>query len=610
MNHPRTKRDPRRAAVYVAALCWMGLVSATCVPTPHAWALQPAASSEAAVEIVTRSVNEERERSPADASGYDFFRCSIESTNPESDDLPSGPEPPPAEPARDESVPEIDVGDPLPPDALIDDGTLEDVRRPSEDRPRLPDEPARPDSTIGAKSIESPREYLEMAGIDRSHLDALRDGRPLHPDELETLRMILVRLPGIDLDMAERWCRTDVEWTELAEMPEEFRPEIFRLSGRVVEVIPHRLPDELARRFGFEHYYNVAFDVDGTDVPCTVLARSVPMGWKKALAAGEKLGERATALGMFLKVGDSSGKRPELVFATNRVGWFAEKVDATMGVEPEHVFLSDLGMDVGLLELARDRKALLGQDHEPFYQLLAAVGRAGPGQMAAAARDDVEFEQLLTDPEDQHGRIFTISGTARRAVKIVLGESDADVKERFGIDHYYELDVLVPLRKTITIKGTKKSFDDYPVMFCVRHLPEGMPQGENIHEPVRVSGAYFKLWAYKSQYMSQDDGPVDGELSPPDAPPVARRQASPLLIGYTAEWVPNRRERNARMGMLFGGFFIVATLGVWLGLWRYSRSDRRFERSTLSRQFEVGENESLDKMDLPDAKEPDFRNLE
>jgi hypothetical protein len=181
--------------------------------------------------------------------------------------------------------------------------------------------------------------------------------------------------------------------------------------------------------------------------------------------------------------------------------------------------------------------------------------------------------------------------------------ADTDIQKRFGIDHYYSLTVFVPLATRIEVpmgEGEEpKRFDNtYPMEFCVRRLPDGMPRGPDIREPVliQIPAFYFKLWAYRSEYMSSEDR--------------QRKQMSPMFVGDEPHWIQPEEQSNPWFSIALGVLFIVAVTGVWLGLWQYSRSDRRFERETLAKQFELTKGASLDRMGIEASDGPDFSNLE
>ena len=102
-------------------------------------------------------------------------------------------------------------------------------------------------------------------------------------------------------------------------------------------------------------------------------------------------------------------------------------------------------------------------------------------------------------------------GICRQAVEVLV--KDPDIQSRFGISHYYQLVVCVPLEDTIKLVSQDDEedpvyFADYPIVVCVRELPKGMPEGSKISEVVQVTGLYFKL--YQLQYKEQELTPAQG----------------------------------------------------------------------------------------------------
>jgi hypothetical protein len=58
-----------------------------------------------------------------------------------------------------------------------------------------------------------------------------------------------------------------------------------------------------------------------------------------------------------------------------------------------------------------------------------------------------------------------------------------------------------------------------------------------------------------------------------------------------------------------GGLFVLAVIGVWLGVWRMGRGDSKFARETLLRQYDLDPGKSLNHMGIQAKGEPDFRHL-
>jgi hypothetical protein len=438
-----------------------------------------------------------------------------------------------------------------------------------------------------------------LINIDDSELARLQDGQPLNSDDEETITRILYRLPAFALDDVERLQQKDVSLGQLAAEPANHRVEIFRIAGRVqlaerVELLP-----EAAERLEYDHYFQVAVEPDDADFPVLVCARKIPGDWP----TGRPLNQPASFFGLLLKVGDTSGPKPQLVFAANRVAWHPAKVDPNLNVSTDNVLLASAGFDVGLFDEVRrrNRKEIGGADRECFYQMLVAAGKLDQAEVRRQADGKFELAPLLQQPENQHGRLMSVFGNARRITKIVV--EDRDIKDRFHIDHYYQIDVFVPLGDQVVRLGKEPSDADgpiftnsFPVTVCVLELPSGLTAEAELNESVSIPAFFFKLWAYKSGYVSSFN--------------KDQLQLSPMFIGSAAELVVQQRTSNPWIGLIAGLLFLAVLAGTWYGLWRYNRGDRQFERTTLKRQFELEKGKSLDEMGIESQDKPDFRGLD
>lgn len=422
-------------------------------------------------------------------------------------------------------------------------------------------------SAQAAEPATGPRDLFHAAGIDQSQFDRLVDGRPWDSGEEEILLKILFRVhrsfPPATL---QRWCRGRVDVGRLSDAADDLRGEIFRLRGRVTAVRACLVDPEAAVRFGLESYYRCEMTLDDDRRPVVLLARTVPQRWK----LDEPIDEPAGAMGFFLKLAGDDAAHPLPVFAVERVAWYPSTA------------LGRLGMDVGLLDEVRPGR-LSGRDRECFYQMLAAVGRAKPGALARQSREllaesgqqRVSVVPLFNQPQTQLGRLVTLTGTTRHVIKVRV--DDEDIVQRLGIDHYYQLALFT------------EDSQSNPLIFCVRSLPRGMPQGEGsgFAERVTVSGFFLKRWTYRVPAQQRASG---GETE---------RQLAPLLIGRRPVWhAPEPPSRNSLYGAVGGGLFILAILVVWLVVWRVGRNDRKFDARIRADRLEI--NESLSP-EQPDA---------
>jgi hypothetical protein len=269
------------------------------------------------------------------------------------------------------------------------------------------------------------------------------------------------------------------------------------------------------------------------------------------------------------------------LFVANAIG----PVHAATGVSaPGHetnsnagvAILRELGLDASLWDSVQNRTPLTADDREPFYQLLAAMEtldtreliRRAPRTLGQTASSVVP---LFNEPDRQFGQLVVLEGTARRAVKIYVGtahgsnggrenpSSARDAVERAGIAFYYELDMITA------------DSQNHPIVFCVRRLPPGFPQGENITEPVRAVGFFYKVWAYGARSGAQRRAGMPGATS-------RQWELAPLVIGPGVQWLVTAPPKGRDYaGMIAGVLFALAMAGIWLAVWNERRGARRFD---------------------------------
>ena len=76
------------------------------------------------------------------------------------------------------------------------------------------------------RPIADAKEMLELFGVDESNLRAFRDGRPIGPDEEESLWRMLFAVRRFGAAEVQRWTHPGKDIGPLSEHPEEFRGEI------------------------------------------------------------------------------------------------------------------------------------------------------------------------------------------------------------------------------------------------------------------------------------------------------------------------------------------------------------------------------------------------
>jgi len=411
----------------------------------------------------------------------------------------------------------------------------------------------------------SARELLASYGIGPGQFSTFVDGRAITAEEQPVLAKILLRFSRLGLANIHRWRKTDVDWNAIAAATHQEQGELFASRGRAKLVTEHKLPPELAAQMEFASYYSVQIAFDDSPHQALVYTRVVPKGW----TIGQPMDEPAIADGLLLKLGELTDGGQALVFAAGRVGWL-----------PENSPLAQAGFDLSLFDAMRDTngKGLIAADREPFYQLLAAIGRMETAGTEGASTP-LDVVPLLDQPAAHHGEFYSVRGTARRIVKVLVSESG--IGERLGLDHYYEIDLFVPLGEAkLRFDGPNLADENpvfentYPVTLIARQLPPGLAEGESLHEQVSADAVFFKLWTYESAYMARFN----------------RVQPAPLLIAYEPRLVPAAKQDSGVHGTAITvllASLLVVTFAAW---WWYRRQDRAFRKQRAAdRRISFGE---------------------
>jgi len=424
---------------------------------------------------------------------------------------------------------------------------------PWEEPPRVSEPVLRPPS--------GPKEILERYDIGESQLAGFFNGQPLGPSEEEVLAKILYHYSRFGLDNVERWRKVGVTWDQVAAAPGEHRAEIFPIRGRAKLVEEIKLLPELAELLEFGSYYRVMISIADSPYQAIVSTRRIPAAWK----VGGALDEPAEADGLFLKVGDETAEQPQLYFAAGRVAWLPEKSHAEAHVGQPQIELAKLGYNIGLFDDVRASKTLpLGDaDREAFYQMLSVLGKPEAEKLKATGPDPLDPVPLLKTPEEHHGEVLRVRGRVQRVMKVPV--EDADIQRRFGIKHYYEIDLFLPLGETSLRfgkdpKGEKNPVygNTFPVTLVVRDLPTDLPEGENVREVVRADGVFFKVWTYRSKYTDQFN----------------QLQPALMFLATQPEVITEEPQANVVISVLVFAAFGVAAGTVLIVWWWFGWTDR------------------------------------
>lgn len=407
--------------------------------------------------------------------------------------------------------------------------------------------PARADSA-------NPREILAQYGLAGTPLEHFVSGTPISPSEEEVLWQLLYYLPRLGTDVLASSPEA-LDLDTLAAAPAEHRLKTVHLRGTVISIQRLPLLPELAQRMEFDHYYQVRLAVEAAPYETVVCVRQVPA----PLRSGAAHGDLCAADALFLKVGDIAHQPPEMVFAALHLAWLPQRVDPQRGIGPVHVALAQLGMDQGLWEDVRaaQRRELSPRDREAFYQALAAVGRQEAASRLLPHSQPLDLVALLEQPEAHQGHVVAVEGTVRRVVKVAV--TDPAVRSRFQIDHYYQIDLFVPLGPETSIRlGTDPDLEknpvfhnNFPTTLLARQLPPGLSEGENLRLPLRTGALFFKVWAYRSPYAARF-----GQLQP-----------APLLLAIQIQMLPPPSPATNWVNSLLVTLAMGLALGMLVLVW-------------------------------------------
>jgi hypothetical protein len=197
---------------------------------------------------------------------------------------------------------------------------------------------------------------------------------------------------------------------------------------------------------------------------------------------------------------------------------------------------------------------------------------------------------LFNDAKRQVGELVVLDGAARRVVRIDVssrsdGRGASDVARRFGFDHYYEIEVFTD------------DSQNYPLVFCVRELPEGFPTGEGLHVPVRMAGFFFKAWQYTTRGLRDAE---TGDI----VAGAGRPQFAPLLIGRAPLLLKLESADSDAGRLVGGGLFLLALGGIWAAAWWFARDDRKFAKRIAAAGFSLPPGQTLNDLIVPTTAEP------
>ena len=455
-------------------------------------------------------------------------------------------------------------------------------------------------------------QILEISGIGPSELRFLIDLDPVIGKDVDTIGKLLAVFPKVSESDIQRLTKptanTDAAVTldMLVSDVDRHRIKFFTIRGRAISVKRQYIIPEAARLIGFNSFFWVTIKAADSDIPVRIATRKIPIAWfpdswkRPATAATEEsppvaaqrlpfeIDEPILVDGLLLKTTDEN-QQLELIMAASRVKWLPSEVSTEQHVHSSMVLLSQHGFDSGLLdEIRRTNKSALGHnDREAFYQILKIFQPSSALDAIQQVHQQApppnrEIVDYFNDTRALQGQFVTVSGDVRQISRIAIVNSK--MQQRFGSDHYWQLDLSIPIGKhRIRVKTNDADEDGiifqnrFPLQVCVNHLPPELEQAMNelrqgvdgrklLREKVTVQGVFFKLWSYQSA-LTMRDGPE-------------REQLSPLIIASAVRMHAKPTVDQASHGIYVAIAFIGALLVIVFFLIRVGKADRQAKKRT------------------------------
>jgi hypothetical protein len=189
--------------------------------------------------------------------------------------------------------------------------------------------------------------------------------------------------------------------------------------------------------------------------------------------------------------------------------------------EPFVVEADEVGASASALAAVRDDTVFRSGDEEAWFQIWMTLRSSDAGALRSSNARSVSFIELFGQPRSFRGRLVRFKGTVHRLQEVAAPRND------YGITGYWQA--------WVEPDGGPAS----PIVVYFLRLPEGMPHGMRVREPVEVVGYFFKRWAY-------------------EAKDTIRR--APLVMAIEPLWKPLPPPPPG--GATFGGYALVAMAGL------------------------------------------------
>ena len=372
---------------------------------------------------------------------------------------------------------------------------------------------------------DSPR---ELSGMSASTSFDTKDDLPLDTQSETAISMLyrLQKASPATLDRFAAYSR-DVGLAEAKEDTIDYRFWLFRFPANLKKIERVAITNAPKTTDSIRSLYRctaTATDASGTPHHCTILTRQVP----SQLPLDTELDTPIKCTGMLYNravVGPTAkesgaanqAKQPEtistLVFIADRLAWFP-KTEAN--ADQRMVALAASGFDVSQLDQIKRRngKPLGGGDSEAFFQMLATVAAQPADQENRSPV--VPIKNIIAKSPENIGARVIMNARCRDCTRVEV--TDPDKRQRYGVDHYYQLVLFPDLDQSIVLSETtddgpvKAVYDRFPITVCAIKLPPDVYAEDVEGEAITIDGTFFRIWKYDSEINQR--AKTSGTISP------------------------------------------------------------------------------------------------
>ena len=382
-------------------------------------------------------------------------------------------------------------------------------------------------TTVAAKQAQddSPR---ELSGMSASTSFGIKDDLPLDPQDETAISMLyrLRKASPATLDRFAAYTR-EVSLTQAKEDTIDYRFWLFRFSADLKKINRVPIANAPDTSDSIKYLYRCtaeATDATGNSIRCTILTRTVP----SQLPTDTEIDTPIQCTGLLYNralidpaAKSSTAEDPAnqteatstLVFISDRLAWFP-KSEAI--ADKRMIALAASGFDVSQLDQIKRRngKPLGGGDSEAFFQMLATVAAQPAEQQNNSPM--VPIKTIIAKSVKNIGARVTMTARCRSCTRVEV--TDPDKRQRYGVDHYYQLVLFPDLNQSIVLSENtddgpvKAVYDRFPITVCATKLPPDIYAEDVEGEAITIDGTFFRIWKYDAEINQR--AKTSGTISP------------------------------------------------------------------------------------------------